>query len=118
MEEYYIYKVNNEFLVYAYKYPKAIHKMARRNHDLFSKGQHQLVFLDHQEIDSILKDFFKERNDYTYYLGTHYIRNRITGASSLMKVYDHGIYLRCSTKFHIMKNIILHCDSNYVILDK
>lgn len=118
MEEYYVYKLNNEFLVYAYKYPKAIHLMARKDKDAFSKGQHQLVFQNHQEINQLIKDLFKERNDYTYWAGTHYIRNRITGASSLMKVYEHGIYLRCTTNFHIMKNIILQSDSNYVILDK
>ncbi len=118
MKDYYIYKLNEVFISYAKKYPQSIHQMARKNTLPFDKEQHQFIFLDHNEVNTLLKEVLNKRNDYICLNHTHYIRNQITGESCLLKVYDFGIYLRCSTKFDILKNIILQSDSNYVILDR
>lgn len=118
MEEYYIYKINPNFLTFSLKYPKTIHFIARKEPSEFDDKQRNLIFQDHSELNEQLKKVFIQRNDYTYKKNTHYIRNKFTGAYSFVRIYDHAIYLKCSSNFHIMKNIILQCDSNYVILDK
>ena len=118
MEEYYIYYLNDSYLPFAKMYPQIIHQMALRQKSDFERKQNKAVF---KELDSLNKQidlFFKQRSDYLHIRNVHYIRNKITGESSLLIFYRTFAYLKCSENFYIMKNIVLQCDDNYVILKK
>lgn len=118
MKEFYIYKLQDTYIEYAKLYPKTIHLLARISKNTFNELQKDLIFMEHMEINDLLAKMLTDRNDYTYKHLTHYIKNEITGASCLVKVFDHCIYARCSENFMIIPNIILQSDLNYVILDK
>lgn len=118
MEEFYIYKIKEEFLNLFNRYPKILSELSRKKLDDYQSKQYEVIFDNNQDVNQVIFDKLKNREDYTYYQNTHYLRNKITGAKSLIKVYPHCIYGYCSKDFCILVNIILQSSSNYVIINK
>ncbi|MBS5115859.1 MAG: sporulation inhibitor of replication protein SirA [Erysipelotrichaceae bacterium] len=118
MEEFYIYKVKDEFINLFKKYPRILEKLSRQRMDSYHFKQFEMIFDNHQEVNQFLYEEFNQREDYTYSKNIHYLRNKVTGARSLIKIYPHCIYGYCSKDFHILVNIILQSSSNYVIINR
>lgn len=118
MEEYYIYKLSPTFIPVAKQFPRVIHYMAHIKKEGFAMQQYNLAFCPHEELDLLLKNHFNHRKDYTYKKNIHYLRNQLTGDSSLVVIHERCIYVKYTRKFDIMLNIILQSDSKYVILNR
>ncbi len=118
MEHFYIYKIKKEFTNIFQQYPVLIEQILNQNMNNFVQQQINLIFDSNEEVHHLIQNNFKDREDYHFFSNTHYLKNNITGATSIIQVRPHCIYGVCSKNFYALRNIILQSNENYVILEK